>query len=225
MAGVLVGSTAVVIATDEATSTTAMRIARVAALSPLFAAVSVLAVLAHAGSRGELRALQSLGVAPARAGRGAVFASTLFATFAMIVLATRIADARSLFPTVHTAVDWAVDPLGRYASAPAVFITANGGITLAPPGAPVLRAVHSGRDALPCVAPIAYLVGPWAVTPMSMTTRVLALTAAGAMVVGSLHLVAADRVPAILAAGSVLPLVVTLVAARLVAKRRSIQRR
>jgi len=121
---------------------------------------------------------------------------------------------------VHTAVDWAIDPLGRFASAPSVFVTASGSITLAAPGAPVLRAVHSGQDALPCLAPIAYLVGPWAVTPMSTITRALTLTTSGALVVASLHLIAADRVPAIFAAGSVLPLLSTLVASRLVTSGR-----
>lgn len=197
----------VVVATDEATSTPGMRVARLSALAPLLVAVSVLGVAGHARSRGELAALAALGLSPWRAARGAACAGLFAAAVVLAALVSPWADTSSLFPVVHPPLDWAVDALGSAARASGAVVLADGSITLAAviPGA--TSVAPGALAALACVAPLALVVPYWAVTPMSPRTRVGSLAATGALAIGAFHLVAAARVLPAWSACAVLPLV------------------
>lgn len=205
---------AVVVTTDEATSTAAMRVARMAALAPLVAALATLSVVAHARSRGELRAVECLGVPPWRAARGAAVAAAVVAALGMIALLTRWADATSLFPAVRSAVDWSIDANGRLASALGVVVSADGTIALTALAPHPARGSPAGWASLPTLAPLALFVPSWAVTPMSLAARGGSIAAAAGLAVVCLHLIAAGRVPPAWGAVTFAPLLAATTIAR-----------
>lgn len=193
-AGVATGITAaVVVATDEATSTAAMRVARMSAFAPLIAAIAALSIVSHARARGELRAVECLGVAPWRAARGAALAALVVGCIGIVFLVSPYADAASLFPAVRSAIEWTIDANGHAARALGVVITSNGSITLAPRIAEMARVAPAAWAALPSLAPIAFAVSPWAVTPMPHAMRAASIAVAAMATVLCLHLVAAAR--------------------------------
>ena len=204
----------VVVSTDEATSTLPMRVARLAALSPLIVAISVLAVTARARSRGEVRALGALGNPPWRAARGAALAGGALAALGVLALLSPWADAASLFPAVHPAIDWTLDATGESARALDVAISANGALRFVTSAkAPGFTALHAW-SAAPCLVPIACAVPAWAVTPMSPRSSVVSIAATGTLAIVALHLIASGRVPALFGALSVVPLAAATVHAR-----------
>ncbi|HVU01914.1 MAG TPA: hypothetical protein VHE30_09190 [Polyangiaceae bacterium] len=205
---------AIVVATDEATSTAGMRVARLAALEPLPAAVAMALVLRQSRERGELRALQCVGVPEWLAARGAVFGGIAFAALGAVALLSPWADARSLFPSVRGTVDWVIDAGGRFASAPSVFVTDGGVIALSVAKDAAPRAVPTALTALPAVMPLALAVPPWIATPMPGMLRGFALALAAGTVVVVLHLVAAGRVSPPFGALAALPVLLSTIAMR-----------
>lgn len=205
---------AIVVATDEATSTAAMRVARMAALTPLVAALATLSVVAHARSRGELRAVECLGVPPWHVARGAALAALWVGALGVSALLTRWADATSLFPAVRSAVDWTVDPNGELARAVGVVVSADGTIALTALTAHPARVTPAAWAALPSLAPLALSVPAWAVTPMTLLGRGGSIAAAAVLAVVCLHLVAVGRFPPALGAVTFAPLLAATAIAR-----------
>jgi hypothetical protein len=208
---------AVIVATDEPGSTLGMRIARLAALSPLLVATSVLGVAAQARAHGELRALEALGASPWRGARGAAVAGVLVAAASVAVLLSPWADVTSLFPAVHPPIDWRLDPDGQSARAAGAVVAADGAIALAATLVPLSAAALAPWAALPCLAPIAAAVPAWSVTPMSSAARATSVTATAAMAIAALHLTAAGRVPPGWGCVAVVPLVAATALARALA--------
>jgi hypothetical protein len=204
----------IVVATDEATSTRAMRAARLSALGPLVAALGVLGVVAHARSRGELRALEAVGIPPWRAARGAALAGLVAGALSVALLVSPLADAESLFPAVHVVVRWVFDDAGTLARAPGVTVFADGRLALTGGVASSVHAVPTAWAALPCIAPIAALVPGWAVTPLSPFARALSLGASAVIAVFALHGIAAGRLAAIHGITASIPLVVATLIGR-----------
>lgn len=205
----------VVAATDEVTSTVAMRLARLCAFSPFIGALCVLGVSLHARSRGELRAVESLGASPSRACRGAALAALALAVLALLTLASPLADPLSLLPVVHTGVDWTFDEGGHAARALGVVFGADGGITLPAAPAGVRSGVRAGWIAIPCLAPVALLTAPWAVAPMPRALRIGTLALTGMSVIALLHLVAGERLTPAAGAVACCPLALALSWSRL----------
>ncbi len=210
----------VVVTTDEATSTLGMRVARLAALTPLVAAVAALLVTAHARVRGELRALESLGHPPWIAARGAAAAGAILVLLGAAFLVSPLADASSLFPAVRAAVDWHVDAGGFVARAAGVVLMDDGAVH-------VHRASVVGRApsisawaALPSLGTIGLAVPSWAVTPIRLASRLASVGLTFALVVTGLHLVAAGRAPASVGFLSAAPLFLTTALARRAARDR-----
>jgi len=207
--------TAVVVAcTDEATSTAAMRVARLAALAPVIASVSILGVVAHSVARGEVRALGALGVAPWEAARGAVAAGALVGIAGLVGLLSPWSDPSSLFPAVISVAHWTVDPAGDLARAAGAVVSSDGTVALTSSIASGHAGAPARLDAIPCIAPIALIVPGWAATPMSRLLRGVAVAASGMGAVTALHLIAASRVPPLAGSAAVIPLLASTWLAR-----------
>lgn len=201
---------AVVAATDEVTSTVAMRAARLCAFSPFIGVLAVLSVALHARSRGELRAVEALGASPGRASWGAALCALGLSVVALAVLASPWADASSLFPAVRSGAPWLFAADGRSASALGVVVHADGRIVLPAVVLSDTALVTAGLAAIPCLGPIALLSPLWSVAPMSRTARGASLGLTGALTLIVLHLVAVGRIAAGLGAVAGLPLALAL---------------
>jgi hypothetical protein len=204
----------VIVSTDEPGSTPGMRVARLAALSPLLVATAVLGVAAQARARGELGALAALGDPPWRGARGAAVAGLLFAAASVALLLSPWADVTSLFPAVHPPIDWRLDPGGQVARAAFAVVSADGAIAIARTATPLPEHGLPSWAALPCLAPIAAAVPGWAVSPMSRTARAASVTVTAALAVALLHLIAAGRLSPLWACGAVVPLLAATARAR-----------
>jgi hypothetical protein len=205
---------ATVVATDEATSTLGMRLARISALAPLIVAVGILAVGGHARARGELRAVEALGVAPWISLRGAERAGAAVAAASLLVLVAPFTDATSLLPAVTPPIDWSVAADGSRATAPGLVVFASGAIQATGPATlPSFRHVAS-LAVVPCIAPVAGVVSGWAATPMALAVRLSSGVLTALLVIVGLHLVAAARVPAAFTALAALPMALSLWRAR-----------
>lgn len=205
---------ATIVATDEATSTLAMRLARISALAPLVVAAGVLAVGGHARARGELRAIEALGVAPWTSLRGAEHAGAAVVAASLLVLVAPFTDATSLLPVVTTPIDWTVAIDGSRATAPGLVVFASGVIRTTSSASATSLHHATTWAVVPCLAPIAMVVSGWAATPMSAALRLSTGVLTTLLAVVGLHLVAAARVPAVLTALAALPMAVSLWRAR-----------
>jgi len=210
MGALLALAAAVVFMTDEATSTASMRLARLAALSPVVGAASLLGIAGHARARGEVAALEALGATPWRALRGAEWAGLVLAAVAVAALSTPWSDATSLLPAVQPVLDFVVDVRGAHASSAGLFIEPSGVIHLAALHAPGFSPTRSPWIVVPCIGPVALLMPPWAVTPMPLLRRAASGGATFVLVVTALHLVAARRLPAVAASAAALPVLIAL---------------
>jgi len=186
----------IMVATDETANTFAMRLARLAALTPLCAAVGILAVCAHASARGEIAALEALGAAPWEARRGAGIAGWVFGGVSLVVLASPWVDASSLFPRITPVIDWTMAADGLVARHAGLSVFADGSIEITRTRVTPVAGGPSGGAALACLAPLAFGVPAWAVTPMSKALRSGSLLATATFLVVVLHLIAADRMNA-----------------------------
>lgn len=184
---------AIVVATDERTSTTAMRIARLGALGPLIACLSVLAVCAHAHARGEIGALEALGMRPWEAARGAEIAGWAFGAMSLFVLALPWTDPSSLFPAFLPPLDWVMDAGGDAARSTAATVFADGTIRLAEHATARIASSPGSAAALACLIPVAFAGPAWAVTPMRGRLRVLSVSTAATLLIVVLHALAARR--------------------------------
>jgi hypothetical protein len=204
----------VVVTTDEATSTAAMRLARLSALSPIVSALALLGIAGHARARGELAALEALGAPPWRALRGAEWAGMAFAVAAVVALCTPWSDVTSLLPRVEPLTGFVLDGRGAHVATAGLFVEPSGAIHLAASREGAHAALRSPWIVVPCLAPVALLVPAWALTPMPLAWRLASSAFTGALLVTALHAVAVGRLPALLAGAASVPLVATLWSAR-----------
>jgi|RhiMethySRZTD1v2_1073278.scaffolds.fasta_scaffold17722_6 hypothetical protein len=203
----LVIAIGVTIATDEPYSTIRMRLARWCAFAPGLCAVGSAIALGQARARGELRALEALGVAPLRAGRGPMIASWLLGLVACVLLVTPWADASALFPVLSVPGRWVVDAGALVDPVNGIRVLRDGSLALsAGQAGPGTAFVPSGPAALFVVVPLALLMPPWSSAKMSWLFRLAgALFTFGAVVV-LLHAAAATRVGPVWTAFSALPI-------------------
>jgi hypothetical protein len=204
----------IVVVTDEASSSFAMRVARLSALGPVLAAFAAFGVAAHARARGELRSLEALGLSPVRSALGAAVAAWCAGAVSLAVSISPFADTTSLFPAVRPVVAWALDPTRTVARAAGVAVFSSGDIAISRASAVHQPFATTAWMALPCLLPLALLAPVWAVEKMSVTWRALSLFASGAVAIAALHFIAARRVPAIDGLAVGIPLLAALVHAR-----------
>ncbi len=201
----------VVVATDEPYSTTAMRAARVSALSPALASLAVVIALAHARARGELRALAALGSEPLRVARGALVAGWLLGVVATVLLSSPLADVSALFPAVSAPTLWVVEPGALVAPASGISVSKDGVLTLLAiaGGDPVSAGPPRPWAAALAIGPLALVAPIWAASPSPWGFRLLGAGVALALVIFLLHAVAARTVSAAVLAVSAVPLAVS----------------
>ena len=207
----------VVVLTDEPDSTAGMRLARLAAMAPAFAALSAWVVLSQVRQRGELRALEAIGASPWRATLGATMAGWLIGAFSVAVFCLPSTDVYSLFPVLPQDSAWRLDGDG--------FLEPISGLRVAPDGSLGSAGTTHGSpsgvkpglgDALMLVGPLAAVLPVWATAPSSSAlSRLGACSIAAALAVVLLHWVASGRIPAVSLTGAAVPLVVQVLAGHL----------
>jgi hypothetical protein len=194
----------VTISTDEPYSTLRMRVARLCAFAPALSAIGAAVTLAQARARGELRALEALGVAPFRIARGPMVTGWALGLVAALVLVSPFADPGSLFPALAAPAHWVVDKGALFDPVSGVRVLRDGSLELGK-SAPALGAafVPSGFVALLVVAPLSLFLPPWTGAQLGVFARLLAALFTLAAVVVLLHAAAAGRIhPAWLIAGA-----------------------
>jgi hypothetical protein len=205
----LVIAVGVTLATDEPYSTSRMRVARWCAFAPGLSAVGSAIALGQSRVRGELRALEALGVAPLRAGRGPMVVGWLLGFFACVVLVTPLADATALFPVLNVPGRWIVDAGALVDPVNGLRVLRDGSLVVGAGQAGQGAAfVPSGAAALFVVMPLALAMPPWSSAQIGWMGRIGgALFTFGAVVV-LLHAAAAGRVAPLWTAVSALPIIV-----------------
>ena len=203
----LVIAVGVTVSTDEPYSTIRMRVARLCAFAPAISAIGAAITLAQSRSRGELRALEALGVAPLRMARGPMVTCWALGLATALLLVSPLADPRSLFPALAAPAHWVIDGGALFDPVSGVRVLPDGNLELGV-AAPALGAafVPSGFVALLVLAPLSLFLPPWTGARIGVFARLAAASASLAAVVVLLHAAAASRVhPAWLVFG-VLPI-------------------
>jgi hypothetical protein len=204
----------VIVLTDEAGSTTAMRLARLAALAPGLAALGAWLALSQASSRGELRALAALGANPWRVGLGASMAGWLIGMASTLVLCLQWVDAQALFPVVASSTTWLADG--------SAFIEPFAGVRMLPEGTfQILKAARSQTvgtgpgpfDALVAVGPLAATLPIWVTAPVTPWGRAATAALSATLLILLLHLVASGQASVRLLVLPAVPLAVQVVMA------------
>jgi hypothetical protein len=194
----------VTIATDEPYSTFRTRVARLCAFAPALSAIGAAVSLAQSRARGELRALEALGVAPFRMARGPMVTSWALGLLAALVLVSPLSDTSSLFPVLAAPAHWVADRGALFDPVIGVRVLKNGSLELGT-AAPALGAafVPSGFVALLVVGPLALFLPPWTGAPLGFFSRLPFVLVTLALIVVLLHAAAASRVhPAWLISGA-----------------------
>ncbi len=206
----------VVIGTDEAFSTPAMRVARLSAFAPAIAALGVWLAVAQSRSRGETRALEALGASPWRVCRGAIVGGWLVGALAVAMLLSPWADGEALFPVLSATTSWSLDGATLVEPNIGARAHATGELELfQAEGARPLGFESAPRAAVLAVAPMAVLSPPWAGARVPPWLRMASLGVALAMSVVMLHAVASGQVSPWLLPVSAAPLALVVGATRL----------
>jgi len=198
----------IVVGTDEAGSTTGMRLARFVAVSPALTVLAQLFTLTQSEARGELGALRALGASPLRVARGPLLAGLAVGIVAMLALASQSADVSSLFPAVSTPGSWVRTAEGLRDLSSGVTVTPTGDVMF--PAEPVVGqgAAAPGRiAALAFLGPISLAAALWGATPMRPAGRVVGAAVTAFVAIVLLHATAAGVVPVLLLSVAALPLV------------------
>lgn len=95
----------VIVTTDDG-GPWARRVAMWAAVAPVLGALGTFATVRVAIARGEISALEALGVDPARAARGAAMGGVIAGALGVLVTASGWADLEALFPRPPDARAW-----------------------------------------------------------------------------------------------------------------------
>ncbi|MCB9580725.1 MAG: hypothetical protein H6717_27090 [Polyangiaceae bacterium] len=202
-------TTGVVVITDEAGSTTAMRVARLCAFTPALALIAAELVIVQARSRGELLALEALGVSPPRALLGAFAASFCLGIAATALVLSPVADASSLFPAVSRPASWVVQAGALVDVAHGITVSGDGSIALGvAQQVPEVAGVSGGVAAALCIGPLAALGPPWLAARLGRAGRALSGGLTLLAVIVLLHAVAAGVVPVWASMFGALPLLV-----------------
>jgi hypothetical protein len=193
--------TLLVVAATDAGEPWAARLGMTSALAPLSGALGTLAAVRLAAARGELRALQSLGVEPARSVLGAIAGGIAAGIAGPLAAAAGLADLAQLFPRPLAARSWITDDAGiLHEITLGLRVGPGGALALEAPRA-VVAALPAGAAALAIVAlALAAIVCPvWiAAVGVSPVRRAGVGAAAVGAAIAAFQGVAAGRVPAAL---------------------------
>jgi hypothetical protein len=185
-------ATGVVVLTDEAGSTAALRVSRLCALAPALALIAAQLGIAQARARGELMALEALGASPARAAFGAAAAAFCLGIAATALVLSPLADPASLFPAVARPAVW-VERAGALVDvAHGVTVDGAGAIAMASAQPlPEVVGVSGPLAAALCIGPLA-IAGPvWLLARLGRLARAAGAGLTVVAVIVLLHVVAA----------------------------------
>jgi hypothetical protein len=188
----------VIAATDEG-GPWAARLGMWAALAPVAGSIGALATVRLAAGRGEIRALEALGVAPLRAALGAVFGGAAIALLGPVVASSTRVPLDALFPRPPEAHVWVASGSFLRDASRGLRIDAAGTLTLEPATSLAAAALPAGTR-LAVVALLAALavVGPlWACAPGSMGRKAAVGVAGLLAAIVAFQAVAAGRAPAV----------------------------
>lgn len=198
-------------ATDEAYSTTQMRVARLCALAPLTAALALAVTTTQAERRGELRALAGLGASPWGAAWGGLCAAWLFGAVASLLLLTSWADVSSLFPEPPLTSGWLVKGQGFWEPSHGLVVAVDGTFSFVDQHtAPQAYMKPGGWEAASTILPQAIVLPAWLLAPLGLRPRIWGFTLTLALTLLALHAAALGRLAQVL-----LPLVALPIGAQL----------
>jgi hypothetical protein len=205
---------AITAVTEEAYTTAAMRVARLAAYTPGIVVIACGAALAQHAARGEFTALAALGVGPWRAARGAVWAGWFAGALAAAALLSPWADGAALLPGIPSELDWSVESSGFRAPAAGLIVDTAGAMRFGSATASASDAAQAAarsaeitpgsverqRLVLWAIGPLAALAPVWASSPargragaLRAIRRAAVATVAAFATVIALHAVAAGQ--------------------------------
>ena len=184
---------AVLVATDEPTSSLGDRAARLAMLAPLVGALSAAIVAHSAARRGDTAALVSLGAHPLRAGAGLIVGAALVGLLGAVAIGVGVGSLGALFPALPSS-PWAASADGFVALGTGVVLRVDDVVFDAPVA---LSASTPSRLAAAGFAFVAALVlPPWAVAPAPRAAKAAVLGASVVAAIVAFHGVAVGRSPA-----------------------------
>jgi hypothetical protein len=183
----------VVVATDDG-APWRRRLAMIAALAPIAGAVGAFAARGVAEARGELRALEALGVSPLRGALGATVGGTLIALVGPALLALPHADLAALLPRPPMPRVWVVESAHAMRELTLGLRIAAGGVLERTAQSALPDAVVTSRAAV-VVAMLLLAIGAptWASTPAPARRRAGVGAAALVVAIASFQAVAAGR--------------------------------
>ena len=190
----------VMVGTDDAASTFAGRVGRLAALVSLAGGGAAFIATEQARSRGEMRALAAAGVAPVKASLGAIVGGAIVGAVGPVLAIVHRVDLTPLFPHVApSGKTWIAQDSAWFDTARGVVVRASG--ELAQVAAPAAReALTEGpmpRLATAVALSVAAIGFPlWATAQSSVLRRSAVGLSAAAASVALFHLVAAQRMGA-----------------------------
>jgi hypothetical protein len=190
----------VMLGTDDAASTFAGRVGRLAALVSLAGGGAAFIATEQARSRGEMRALAAAGVAPVKASLGAIVGGAIVGAAGPVLVFARGVDLTPLFPRVApSGKTWVAQDGAWLDAARGVVVRATG--ELAQVTSPAVReALVEGpiprlaTAVALCVAAVGLPL--WATTRSTALRRSAVAIGAAAASVALFHLVAAQRIAA-----------------------------
>lgn len=187
----------VTIATDEADASFPLRVGRTSALLPVAGALSGAIVLGQARARGEVRALGALGISPMTIARGPWLGAVLVGLLGVMAIAAGLARVDGLFPRIEQELVWTFSDGAWTELSRGVVVTPSGQIRFqAAEGVPAPIEPRSFESATLLALSLTSLVLPaWALAPSGAARRLGFALFAGAIAVGSFHLVGAEKLP------------------------------
>jgi len=190
----------VMISTDDAMSTLAGRLGRLAALSSLAGGGAAFIATEQARSRGEMRALGAAGVAPVKAALGPLVGGSAIGVAGAILALVRRVDLAPLFPRASSSGEsWVAQGGAWLETTRGIVVRSTGELSsTAPALGRTLVESPAPRVATVLALALSALGFPlWAVARESGLRRSLVALGVAASSVTIFHLVAADRMHAV----------------------------
>jgi hypothetical protein len=187
------------VGTDDAAGTHASRLGRLAALTSLAGGAGAFLGAAQARSRGEIRALEAIGLTPLRASLGAVMGGAVVGLFGVALALVPGVDLSRLFPRALPAeATWTRDAAGWLDPVHSVRVTTDGALRWTGVASDVGRISSPAPLAETVVAlAVAAVAFPlWATARERFPRRAFVCFAVASAAVFVFHLVAAQRTSA-----------------------------
>jgi hypothetical protein len=188
----------VMVGTDDPLATLGGRLGRLAALSSVAGAGAAFVATEQARSRGELRALGALGVAPVVTTRGAVVGGAAVGGAGAILAGMSAVDLSPLFPRAAPfGGSWVPQGDAWLETTRGVLVRAGGELVSVGATAVASEASHVPRGATVAALGLAAIGLPlWGTARGPVAHRATVALVAACAAVGAFHLVAAERLPA-----------------------------